>query len=141
MPSMWVFQLNSINKSQGQELTPSKSIREHGPHLVFIQTTIMQNNGSETESRALLGPEKCPLFMSSPQQRGEGLLLLGIVTLRSQSLSCHLLRASVFLPHLPNGVSNRSILNAEDTVPKRKDSAHERWEQGGGGTSSKSKEE
>ena len=126
---MWVFHVNS-NKNQSQELTPPKGIREHGPYLASIQTTIMQNSGSE--SQALFGPERCPLFMTSPQQGGEGLLLLSTVTLHCQSLSCHLLGASVFLPHLPNGMSNCSILNAEDTVPRRKDSAHERWEQGGG---------
>lgn len=74
------------------------------------------------ESPALLGLERHSLGMTSPQRVGEGL--------RSPTSwhhhtawpkpGRHQLWASVFTPHLPNGVDNLSILNAKDTGIKGK---------------------
>lgn len=61
-----------MNIHQSQEfILPGD--RRHGFHLASLQTTILQNSGSQREPSALLGLERCPFFRTPPQEGGEKL--------------------------------------------------------------------
>lgn len=100
--SMWVFQLNFINKTQSPELSLPEG---HGPHVASLQATSCKTV-AQRESPGPAGPGWCPLVMAPPQREVKA-PVLGPPTGHCQSLTRHLLWALAFLQ-----IHQRGCINA-----------------------------